>query len=91
MQESILRQIANTASKSKTNNLFIIGKGPTLDSLDFSQPLPGIVVCLNDAERVVSGDFGVFSANWVRHSLLEEGFRCGFYLAGKPLPQNVLS
>ena len=89
MQESILRQIANTASKSKTNNLFIIGKGPSLDSLDFSQPLPGIVVCLNDAERVVSGDFGVFSANWVRHSLLEEGFRCGFYLAGKPLPQNV--
>ena len=50
---------------------------------------PGITINLNDTERILPGDVGVFSANWVRHSLKEEGFRCDFYLAGKPLPADV--
>jgi len=47
------------------------------------------VINLNDSERIRVGDVGIFSANWVRHSLQEDGFRCGFYLAGKPLPLGI--
>lgn len=89
MQESISRQIENIASKSKTNNIYIIGKGPSIDLVQTDLLTDGIVINLNDSEVIKRGDFCVFSANWVRHSLLKSGFLCGFYLAGKPLPANV--
>ena len=89
MPENISLQLANIASRSATNRIFIIGKGPSLDLIDCSALPPGIVINLNDSERIRPGDIGIFSANWVRHSLQQEGFRCGFYLAGKPLPPNV--
>jgi sialic acid synthase SpsE len=69
--------------------VFIIGKGPSLDVVDCAALPSGVVINLNDSERVRAGDVGVFSANWVRHSLHEDGFRCGFYLAGKPLSAGV--
>ncbi len=69
--------------------IHVIGKGPSLDTLDLTNLPPGLVINLNDSERITPGDIGIFSANWVRHSLQEEGFRCGFYLAGKPLPGDV--
>jgi len=89
MQENISRQIAAIASRSKTDDIFVIGKGPSLDFIDCSALPPGLVININDSERIHAGDIGIFSANWVRHSLQQDGFRCGFYLAGKPLPSTV--
>lgn len=89
MQDNISRLIESIASRSDTDNIIIIGKGPGLDSIDLSALPPGITVNLNDSERARAGDVGIFSANWVRHSLADEGFRCGCYLAGKPLPLSV--
>ena len=71
------------------DTIHVIGKGPSVDAVDLSALPPGVVINLNDSERIRVGDVGIFSANWVRHSLQEEGFRCGFYLAGKPLPAEV--
>lgn len=89
MQENISRLIAGIASKSGSNKVFIIGKGPSLDAVKLDALPPGVVINLNDSERISVGDVGIFSANWVRHSLQEDGFRCGFYLAGKPLPPSI--
>jgi len=89
MQESISRLIAGIASRSGSRKVFIIGKGPSLDAVKLDALPPGVVINLNDSERIRVGDVGIFSANWVRHSLQEDGFRCGFYLAGKPLPPSV--
>lgn len=89
MQENISSLIANIASRSKTSNIFVIGKGPSIDGVNTAALPDGVIINLNDSERIRPGDFGIFSANWVRHSLQEEGFRCGFYLAGKPLPPDV--
>jgi len=50
---------------------------------------PGLVINVNDSEKIIQGDIGIFSSNWVRHSLKERGFRCAYYLAGKPLPDFV--
>ena len=49
----------------------------------------GLIVNVNDSEKVIQGHIGVFSGNWVRHSLKERGFKCQYYLAGKPLPADV--
>jgi N-acetylneuraminate synthase len=89
MQESISQLIKNTASKSNSDKVFIIGKGPSLDAVKLDALPPGVVINLNDSERIRVGDVGIFSANWVRHSLQDDGFRCGFYLAGKPLPPSI--
>jgi N-acetylneuraminate synthase len=81
--------LAQLAGHAKSDDIYIIGKGPSLDTIDLAQLPPGVVINLNDSERIKAGDVGIFSANWVRHSLQDEGFRCGFYLAGKPLPTEV--
>lgn len=89
MQDNISRQIAAIASRSKTDDIYVIGKGPSIDLIDCSALPPGIVINLNDSERICPGQIGIFSAEWVRRSLGQEGYRCGFYLAGKPLPASV--
>ncbi len=89
MQENISRQIASIASESNTPNIYIIGKGPSIDRVRTDKITDGIIINLNDSEVIKRGDFCVFSANWVRHSLLKSGFSSGFYLAGKPLPDQV--
>ena len=89
MQENISHLIANIASASKTDDIYLIGKGPSIDQIDCAALPDGLVVNLNDSERIRPGHVGIFSANWVRHSLRESGYRCGHYLAGKPLPAAV--
>jgi sialic acid synthase SpsE len=89
MQENILHQIENIASRSKTNDIFVLGKGPSLDEMNgFTLP-DSVIINLNDSERIHPGQICIFSANWVRHSLAESGFRCEFYLSGKPLTSDV--
>ena len=81
--------LENIVSRSKDKPVFVIGKGPSLNNVECGALPDGLVINLNDSERVVAGHVGIFSANWVRHSLQESGFRCDHYLAGKPLPQQV--
>jgi sialic acid synthase SpsE len=89
MQDSLQEKIKAIASRCESNDVFIIGKGPSADGVECDALPPGFIINLNDSERIRAGDVGIFSANWVRQSLEEEGFRCGFYLAGKPLPRSV--
>lgn len=89
IRENISHLIKSTGSKSNTDNLFIIGKGPSIDELDGFKLPDGIVINVNDSEKIIQGQIGVFSSNWVRHSLKDRGFKCLYYLAGKPLPGDV--
>lgn len=50
----------------------------------------GLILNINDSEKIIQGHIGLFSSNWVRQSLKERGFKCEYYLAGKPLPANIL-
>jgi sialic acid synthase SpsE len=49
----------------------------------------GLIINVNDSEKIIQGHMGIFSGNWVRHSLKDRGFKCSYYLAGKPLPDSV--
>jgi sialic acid synthase SpsE len=89
IQENIYKLIKNTASESNIENIFIIGKGPSIDDLEGFRFPKGIIININDSEKIIQGNIGIFSANWVRHSLKDRGFKCEFYLAGKPLPHDV--
>jgi len=69
--------------------VFVIGKGPSLDTLSLDSLPDGLVINLNDSERIHPGALGIFSGGWVRSSLQETGYLCNHYLAGAPLPRNV--
>src|SRR5690348_3280872 len=89
IQENIYQLIRNIDSGWDGDPIFIIGKGPSIDELEgFTMP-KGLVININDSEKIIQGSIGVFSGNWVRHSLKDRGFKCKFYLAGKPLPSDV--
>ena len=85
-RDELIERLARTVPADVVH---VIGKGPSLDALDLGGLPAGLVLNLNDSERIRPGHVGIFSANWVRHSLQEEGFKCEFYLAGKPLPSHV--
>jgi N-acetylneuraminate synthase len=89
IQESIYQLIKNIGSGSDIKNIFIVGKGPSIDELQGFQLPPGLILNVNDSEKIIQGNIGLFSGNWVRHSLKERGFNCQLYLAGKPLPSDV--
>ena len=89
MQESILNQIKNIALKSGGDNIFIIGKGPSIDAIRRDVKMPGIIINLNDSELLYPGDIGIFYSKWVSISLESSGYKCQFYLAGYPLPKAI--
>lgn len=89
MQENIYHLIKNIASRSNSDNIFVIGKGPSLDGIDCSTLPSGFVINLNDSERIKAGDLTIFSAPWVKQSLQDDGFKSAFYFAGIELPSNV--
>jgi sialic acid synthase SpsE len=89
IQENIFRLTESTGSASGTDAIFVVGKGPSVDELEGFRLPPGIIININDSEKIIQGHIGVFSGNWVRHSLKERGFKCGYYLAGKPLPSTI--
>jgi len=82
---SLLNLIQNAAGKP----VFVIGKGPSLDELELERLPDGLVINLNDSERIHAGTLGIFSGGWVRAGLSESGYRCRHYLAGQPLPASV--
>ncbi|MEM6737400.1 MAG: N-acetylneuraminate synthase family protein [Bacteroidota bacterium] len=87
--ESIYTQLRNISSRWTTNKVYVVGKGPSVDSISKHHIEDGLVININDSEKIFKGDIGIFSANWVRKSLKDTGFNCSYYLAGKPLPQEI--
>lgn len=81
--------LQNLLAAATGEPVFIIGKGPSLDAIRTDALPEGLIINLNDSEKIVAGQIGVFSGGWVREGLAESGYRCCYYLAGKPLPTEV--
>lgn len=82
-------QIENIASKYQTDNIFILGKGPSADSIDRSVFEAGVTITINDAEKIARGDIGIFHAPWVVKSLQSSGFGCSLYVTNLEVPSGV--
>lgn len=81
--------IENIASKYPTDNIFILGKGPSADSIDRSVFEAGVTITINDAEKIARGDIGIFHAPWVVKSLQSSGFGCSLYVTNLEVPAGV--
>lgn len=71
--ESLSTLIANIASKYTSNRIFILGKGPSVDSIDSRCLDSGVVIGINDADRIHRCDFSIFSEKWFLEYLTTEG------------------
>ena len=89
--ENFLNQIKNIFSKSKTNRVYILGKGASLGKITKSQLADGIVININDSERYYAGDIALVHSLWAYQSIKENGFKAGYYISDKKMPELVSS
>lgn len=78
--DSFLSQIKNIVSKSKTNNIAIIGKGSSVDNIKLDRLNDFIKIGINDAEKIVKCDVSIFHENWVIESLKSNNFNSSLYV-----------
>jgi len=89
--ENFFDPIKNIASKYDGDDIFVVGKGRSADDALPEAFSNGIVINLNDSERIIHGDICVFHAPWVIESLNEYGFHDSLYITPLELPDNVLT
>lgn len=87
--EDSFDQIRNIASKYDSDDIFVVGKGPSVDEAEPEVFSNGLVINLNDSERIVPGDICVFHAPWVLDSLSQCGFSDSLYVTQLDLPAEV--
>lgn len=81
---SISSLIDSIASTYSTDTVIILGKGPSVDSVDRRVFDEGLVIALNDAERICPADVSLIHEPWVVGSLRDSGFRSKLYLSSIP-------
>lgn len=93
MMENFSRLVGNIASIYSTDTIFILGKGPSIDSIPTEVFSDSLVIGINDAERIYPTDISIFHGDWVEKSLVEHGSRAQLYLTStgfRPVHGEVL-
>lgn len=88
--ENFLNQIKNIFSKSKTNNIYILGKGSSLAKINTSRLKDGVVININDSERFYAGNIALVHSVWALKSIEDNGFKANSYISDKELPSTVI-
>ena len=70
-------------------DIFIIGKGSSIDSIDHLKIQDSIIINLNDSELVVAGDICVFHDLWVAEYFKSHKPQCGLYISDKEIDGDV--
>ena len=78
--EDCLTQIKGIASTYQTNDIFILGKGPSIDLIDQKVFKNSLVITLNDAERIYPSEISIFHGEWVKKSIANEGINSSLYI-----------
>tara|TARA_Y100000589_G_C27196559_1_gene647078 strand:- start:2312 stop:3832 length:1521 start_codon:yes stop_codon:yes gene_type:complete len=78
--EECLTQIKGIASTYQTNEIFILGKGPSIDLIDPEVFKNSMVITLNDAERIYPSEISIFHGEWVKKSIANQGINSSLYI-----------
>lgn len=87
--ENFSNQIKNIFSKSKTNKVYILGKGASLAKINSSHIEDGVVININDSERFYAGNLALVHSTWAMQSIQKNGFKADTYITDKELPNTV--
>ncbi|MBE5227426.1 N-acetylneuraminate synthase family protein [Pectobacterium quasiaquaticum] len=75
-----MNQLKNIASTYSTDNIFILGKGPSADLVRPEVYAGSLVIGVNDAERIAPADITIFHEDWVADGLQEGDYRSRLYI-----------
>ncbi|AEI51018.1 N-acetylneuraminate synthase family protein [Runella slithyformis] len=89
--ESFSTQIKNIFSKSKTDRVYVLGKGSSLGKIAKSRLEDGVVININDSERYYAGDIALVHSLWAYQSIKDNGFKAGCYISDKQMPESINS
>ncbi len=78
--EHCLNQIKDIVSSYPTNDIFIIGKGPSIDLVNQKVFENALVIAINDSDRIYKSDITIFYADWVKKSIENEGINSNVYI-----------
>jgi sialic acid synthase SpsE len=81
--------IKQTVAAKKGQDIVIIGKGPSVDSVDLSLLSDCIVINTNDSELIYPGDIAVFHHGWVLDIFDNAPPRCKLYVTDRLVPGDV--
>ena len=80
MTDAIWSLIESTESRYNTDDVIVLGKGPSADRIDPTFFAGRLVIGLNDAERIYPADISIFHDTWAAESIKDAGFRSKAYL-----------
>ena len=76
-------------SGKEFEDIFIIGKGASIDELQSDLLKGKIIINANDSESIVCGDIGVFHHDWVLDHFESVRPRCHLYVTNRTGPSGV--
>ena len=79
--ERCLTLIKDIVSAYPTNDIFIIGKGPSIDLINQKVFEKSLVIAINDSDRIYPSDITIFNNDWVKNSIENEGINSSLYIS----------
>lgn len=76
----ILSKIESLVKKHNRDDIFVIGKGPSVDRVNHRVFEGALTIGVNDAERIYPTDITIFHADWVKRAVAPSGGRAKLYL-----------
>lgn len=86
--ENYLSQIKNIVSELQTNKIYILGKGPTAGKINTATLEDGIVININDSERIFPGQFCLVHSLWAHESIKANGAKAETYFSSRANPSD---
>ena len=82
-------QISAAISSKLEKDIYIIGKGASIDSFDLKKLSDNIIINTNDSELLILGDICTFHYGWVLDVLEQQGAKASLYFTDKHLPEDI--
>jgi len=89
--ENCLNLIKDIESLYPTNDIFIIGKGPSIDLINQKIFEKSLVIAINDSDRIYPADITIFYSNWVKKSIENEGINSSLYISSTDFQASKFS
>jgi N-acetylneuraminate synthase len=86
--ENYLSQIKNIVSELPTTKIYILGKGPTSGKINTNILSDGIVININDSERIFPGHFCLVHSLWAHESIKANGAKAKCYFSSRAIPSS---
>jgi N-acetylneuraminate synthase len=85
----MITYLKNIIGKKIDSDIFIIGKGPSIDLINTNHFKSSIVINLNESELIFPGDICIFHDQWVFDYFQKNSQKCSLYVCDKKINSDV--